>query len=103
MFMYPNHPLRCQTRMGCMSNGWNTKIPMPTVCETVLSSGIPLGVHYNVETLFLHPGESATWYEWIVTPLLLLCYQVLKARLPLPAAPCYIYFGRLLPFNYLTR
>ncbi|KRX83078.1 hypothetical protein T06_5074 [Trichinella sp. T6] len=48
-------------------------------------------------------GESATWYEWIVTPLLLLCCQVLKARLPLPAAPCYIYFGRLFPFNYLTR
>ncbi|KRZ84207.1 hypothetical protein T08_8886 [Trichinella sp. T8] len=45
--------------------------------------------------LVVAPGESATWYEWIVTPLLLLCCQVLKARLPLPAAPCYIYFGRL--------
>ncbi|KRX29844.1 hypothetical protein T05_12981 [Trichinella murrelli] len=30
------HSLICQTRMGYMSNGWNTKIPMPTVCETVV-------------------------------------------------------------------
>ncbi|KRX14424.1 hypothetical protein T07_13096 [Trichinella nelsoni] len=51
----------------------------------------------------IRPGESATWYEWIVAPLLLLCCQVLKARLPLPGAPNYIYFGRLFPFNYLTR
>ncbi|KRX11783.1 hypothetical protein T07_13424, partial [Trichinella nelsoni] len=28
--------LRFQTRMECMSNVWNTKIPMPTVCETVV-------------------------------------------------------------------
>ncbi|KRX32905.1 hypothetical protein T06_15455 [Trichinella sp. T6] len=31
-----NNSLICQTRMGCMSNGWNTKIPMPTVCEPVV-------------------------------------------------------------------
>ncbi|KAL1233627.1 V-type proton ATPasesubunit a [Trichinella spiralis] len=49
------------------------------------------------------PGESSTWYEWIVTPLLLLCCQVLKAWLPLPGAPNYICFGRLFPLNYLTR